>query len=530
MTQVARGQEDRDWNGPFWARNIRDGKVVRGKGGWLFLANDSSDVLRQHAGELTLSAEDVQGWQELLEARQAMLSARRIAYFFMVAPDTHSVYPEKLPEGFEPTPERPIHKLFNHLGDVQSSAQIIYPLKEMVDEKPNALVCSAYDTHWTEFGALIGYERLMEEVRKAAAVRQIPREHVLFHTRMMPGELSVKLGFGEDVEHLLGQVYARARLLEDNRVFNRGSLAVLECEQAPPTTCILFGDSYSLMMLRFLAESFRRLVFAHSPTIDYGLIERERPDVVVSLLAERFLIKVPDDREGPTVEEVAREKLAQGRLRQRLPMWDWRPESMVVPTPLETVERIRAHLLRQDRQTDVTLVSLLAYAGLDPATAIGLRWEDFADGKLRLAARAGALARSVNLLAPLQEDLVALRRAGGESADGHLFRLRQAWDSTGRGEWRTTVFQPAAQEVGATGVEPGKLRHCLGALLVRSGASWSEVAEQVGMTPPEALSTYGHLAEELYREGPISASEQISAARRDVASSSTTGRSGRNGS
>jgi hypothetical protein len=37
------------------------------------------------------------------------------------------------------------------------------------------------------------------------------------------------------------------------------------------------------------------------------------------------------------------------------------------------------------------------------------------------------------------------------------------------------------------------------------------------MKPPGALTTYGHLAEELYRDGPVAADEQVRAARRAAA-------------
>jgi hypothetical protein len=105
-------------------------------------------------------------------------------------------------------------------------------------------------------------------------------------------------------------------------VENQGSYAVTECDDAPSTSCVLFGDSYSLAILPYLAESFRRLVYAHCPWHDYGLIEREWPDVVVSLFAERFLIYVPNDSHGETVASLARRKIAQGSMRPRMPMWD----------------------------------------------------------------------------------------------------------------------------------------------------------------------------------------------------------------
>jgi hypothetical protein len=307
---------------PILTRLIRDDKVVRGRRGWLFLANDSNDVMSQHSGERTLSPDEIERWRAVLEERTARLAQNDVPYLFLVAPDPHSVYPEMLPDGFVRTPLRPVHRLLAHLEQTGSPARVIYPLQELVAEKPNRLVYSPFDTHWTDFGALVAYSRLMKDVKTHVSVRELDPAQVGFTTRMMPGELRFKLGFEGDVEHLQADFPVHARLVEDNEVENQGSFAVLECDDAPPTICILFGDSYSWAMLGYLAESFRRLVFAHSPWLDYGLIERERPDIVISMLAERFLILIPDDSHGMTVDDLARAKLSEGATRRRMPMWD----------------------------------------------------------------------------------------------------------------------------------------------------------------------------------------------------------------
>ncbi|HEY5431261.1 MAG TPA: site-specific integrase [Solirubrobacteraceae bacterium] len=48
----------------------------------------------------------------------------------------------------------------------------------------------------------------------------------------------------------------------------------------------------------------------------------------------------------------------------------------VRPLSPDQVEAIRAHLLGEGRHMDATLVAVLAYAGLRPGEALGLRWHD----------------------------------------------------------------------------------------------------------------------------------------------------------
>ena len=74
-------------------------------------------------------------------------------------------------------------------------------------------------------------------------------------------------------------------------------------------------------MLTVLAASFRRLIYAASPTLDYELVRKEQPDIVIGVQNERFLLTVPYDVGAPTVDEQAAEKLAGGLVRDKVPYW-----------------------------------------------------------------------------------------------------------------------------------------------------------------------------------------------------------------
>ncbi len=49
---------------------------------------------------------------------------------------------------------------------------------------------------------------------------------------------------------------------------------------------------------------------------------------------------------------------------------------VVRPLAPQTIEAMRAHLIHAGRQLDATLIAVLAYAGLRPGEALGLRWHD----------------------------------------------------------------------------------------------------------------------------------------------------------
>ena len=81
---------------------------------------------------------------------------------------------------------------------------------------------------------------------------------------------------------------------------------------------------------------------------------------------------------------------------------------VVRPLPPRAIEAMRTYLLTTDRQSDATLVAILAYAGLRPGEAIGLRWHDVGERTLlversvafgQLKSTKTSSTRSVRLLA-----------------------------------------------------------------------------------------------------------------------------------
>lgn len=165
------------------------------------------------------------------------------------------------------------------------------------------------------------------------------------------------------------------------------------------------------------------------------------------------------------------------------------------PTPLE-VEGIRSRL----KQGDAALVSTLAYAGLRPQEALGLRWSDVRDKTLLIDAPKTDRSRSVRLMAPLAVDLKEWKMASPPS--DLVFpgkRGRQITDE-GWSNWRSRIWHGTKDKPGAAygmGITPYALRHLFVSLLIREGLSIVEVAAQAGHSAQVCLRTYAHEIAEL---------------------------------
>jgi alginate O-acetyltransferase complex protein AlgJ len=299
-----------------------DGKVLVGRNGRLFLDNDRNNVIAQHTGKLRLSDRELDRWRRILENRITWLARLGIEYLFVVPPNAHSVYPEDLPAHIETAPQRPANQLVDHLARTESFARLIYPLGEIVGAKPNPLLYPLTDPHWSGEGAFVAYKRTAQEIAQRMQINQLGAGDVNFFRKTSMGELGFKVKPRRQSEIVIGLVKApQAYLVSDNLIFNRGMRIVTECPDAPNATCLMLGDSFSGQLWNFFAATFRRFVFAHITTLDYNLVERERPNVVVSVLNERFLIVIPDDPGGESASELETKKRAENQFRPRLMNW-----------------------------------------------------------------------------------------------------------------------------------------------------------------------------------------------------------------
>lgn len=66
----------------------------------------------------------------------------------------------------------------------------------------------------------------------------------------------------------------------------------------------MFHDSFHNWTRPMFAESFPVTVSAHNYRLDFDLIEQERPDLVLVEITERFLVRLPDDTDGMTTEQL----------------------------------------------------------------------------------------------------------------------------------------------------------------------------------------------------------------------------------
>src|SRR5712671_2657769 len=138
--------------------------VVIGKDGWLFYAAER--IMEQHTGADIFKPDELDKWVRQMEADRDWLEQRNIAFYMVAAPDKNTIYPEKLPD--YPRPRNATTRLDQLSARLeQSTLEFINPKAALLAAKQkNVQVYFDGDTHWTQRGALVAYELLMERIRR----------------------------------------------------------------------------------------------------------------------------------------------------------------------------------------------------------------------------------------------------------------------------------------------------------------------------------------------------------------------------
>ncbi|MGI5190020.1 hypothetical protein ACQEVI_17905 [Promicromonospora sp. CA-289599] len=284
--------------------------VLVGHGDRLSIDAGTNRVLDQHRGKVTLDGGGVDRWRRAFDIRDAYCRVRGIDYGVLIAPDTFSVHAEDFSAFGDDSDDRPVRKI---LASPPDTARLVYPLAALRRSRERGIVCDTVDSHWSGFGAYIAYGELQEAMPRHLG--RIPEAEVDVVHRLGTGDLGDKFATALIGEHTECFVRSpRSRRVWTNGVKNRGNMGLWVSNRQDLPRGVLFVDSYGWKLQRFLAESFSSMFVIHSPHFEWEVVEKYRPDVVVSLMAERFLIRPPDDHPAESAVVTAARKELGSRL------------------------------------------------------------------------------------------------------------------------------------------------------------------------------------------------------------------------
>lgn len=275
-------------------------RVIVGKDGWLFYDDPNDGVsLKDFRGEANFTKEELRRIGDKFANINDRLNAGSIGFMVVIAPNKHTVYPEKLP----------LH-VSRRKGKVTRADQVrealvaagidVIDLRDKLLSSKERFSYPLYlltDTHWNSLGAFLGYEEIMSRLARRFPVVVPPtldsftvKSHVNAGKGDLAGFINVNGLLRDTVISLKPQTAWRAKSLKVDYESMTGRKSVgSEVDDTRLPKLVMFRDSFSDALVPYLSENFSRSVYIWKSEIDFSVIEREQPDVVIYEVVERYL-------------------------------------------------------------------------------------------------------------------------------------------------------------------------------------------------------------------------------------------------
>ncbi len=257
--------------------------VLIGREGWLFLDNDSNNSVGQYTGKILVDDQNINSWNKYF-IDFAAIPCKGI---FLLAPSKESVFPEYYPyikSNYRSADQ--IIKIINDYG-----INHLYPVEILRNFKNS--YCKT-DTHWSYPAAMKVCDTLLSLLNFKHHVNCLNVMNIRH-----PGDLGSKIvpPYYSDFEIIPGPWGCTMTApVFTNFIYSRqGMVNVYQNDSATSAMkIVVFGDSFSYILVPYLYTISKRLVFVHSnAVIMRDIIDYEKPDLVISEMCERFCLRSP---------------------------------------------------------------------------------------------------------------------------------------------------------------------------------------------------------------------------------------------
>lgn len=297
------------------AEQIAPSKGVVSESGWVFLINDTNDFMRWYCGADTWDATDRSKASRIFFDRLARLNSLSIPYMKFIVPEKIVVYPEFAPRKLQvlmtsrPRPAQMLvedhPKTVFYLDDFMKSLKGMGTLYFRADTHPNWL--GAWAIYRFVIHKLVGVGLIDGSVTSDIShllAQAVPYEgDLLPHLSATQREkFSQDYGFSFPVGGVEWSVKlelpperttARAVEVPDEyRMWypSRETLIYERHDRSGPTVVFFRDSTFDRGVVELLAQHCGRAVFIwHLGVVDLDVLEREKPDLIVHCMAERFV-------------------------------------------------------------------------------------------------------------------------------------------------------------------------------------------------------------------------------------------------
>tara|TARA_R110001592_G_scaffold220353_7_gene475035 strand:- start:674 stop:1816 length:1143 start_codon:yes stop_codon:yes gene_type:complete len=270
--------------------------VTLGVGDWIFLTYKG--VIENIEGKALFSNDELEKIKEGLEAKKEFLSQNGSSYYIAIAPNKSSIYPEYLPYSIDVVDKSRTDQLINYIRQ-NSSIKIIDMRFELKKDKINNQLYYKTDSHWNHNGGFIGYEVIMNELKKDYPQLNVYSKNdfiITSDTLDKGGDVSQMLALRNEYKKI-DYIYTPKEIIPKTNVnWHRNYKSSKGVEIFTTVTervdtnlprLINFHDSFTGYLTDFIPLHFSKSILIWSHEFKKEIIKQEKPDIVLHTIVER---------------------------------------------------------------------------------------------------------------------------------------------------------------------------------------------------------------------------------------------------
>lgn len=284
--------------------------IIYGDEGYFFWAEDC--IRKDMLGERILTQEEQSNIKEKQYSVADQLADMSIKYLLVIVPDKQSIYSEYVPQGMYRESDNKVKSQVINLLSGNKNIEILDLKEAFLKEKANQALYLQDDGHWNLNGSFIGYTEITKKL-KEMGFQNIPLmrqdEFDIVHLPPYPGgNLADMLKLTDYVRENNGYTYTKKTPVtyheaqtgdyEDPSIYPIEAgygMQAFESDNADLPRAVVLKDSFGGYPgaiygdVPFLAEDFSRSVFFSTSAVNFDIIQKEKPDVVILQVAEYYL-------------------------------------------------------------------------------------------------------------------------------------------------------------------------------------------------------------------------------------------------
>ena len=280
-------------------------KANFGKDGWLFWGHFTDNF----RGINLFTNEDLKKLKKILDDRGKWYRSKNIRFYFTIAPDKPSIYPEFMPSWIQKVIPITLYDQIINLFRNDTLVSVIDLRKHIIENKNKGLlVYNKIDHHWNDLGAFYAYQTIINKIKiDFPTITPLSLNDYKIDTseKYVGSEsemLNISSYFNEHRVKLIKKIHTKSHKGQkanytppDWFPFPKDYEVVSELDDKKLPFAFIIRDSYADFMLQYFQENFRKCKYLYDGwayRFNKKIIESEKPDIVILMPYESNLKEI----------------------------------------------------------------------------------------------------------------------------------------------------------------------------------------------------------------------------------------------